>query len=354
MAATDKTHIRHSLLFLFDAIEQGRIRAPNESETVVDWITAIYGEGMISTNTVKIWFRRFRSGDRSLEDKPRSGRPTEIDDAALLQELKRDSKQSTGELALKFGVSDETVRRHLNELGHVWKLGRWVHKELGEKRKLERVEKCKRLLDCLDRGELKLDELVTGDETWVMYNNVVRPHHWLPKGEKAPPTPKAGSFPKKVQLCVWWGLRGVYHWELLPQGASLNAERHCGQLGEVNKQLRHGPLREKHAYKKTYSFLHDGASCHRAKLTQEKLAELRLDVLDHPADSPDVAPTDYHFNLSLKNYLRGKKFSTETEIREAIQKWIDSRPAQFFRDGIEELPARWREVVDMDGECLVD
>ena len=131
MPTANKCHIRHSLLFLFDALEQGRIRAPDEAETVVEWITAIYGEGMVSASTVKKWFRNFRSGDRSLEDKPHEGPPVKLNDEKLLAAIQRDSKQSTNELATILNLSDETVRRHLNELGHVWKLGRWVHKELG-------------------------------------------------------------------------------------------------------------------------------------------------------------------------------------------------------------------------------
>ena len=67
-----------------------------------------------------------------------------------------------------------------------------------------------------------------------------------------------------------------------------------------------------------------------------------------------MSPTDYPFNRHLKNYLRGKKYDSEEEVRVAIKEWIDSRPPQFFREGIEELPARWREVIASGGECILD
>jgi transposase len=354
MAQATKEHIRHSLLFLFDAIQCKQILASNEAKTALEWIEKVYGSGVISESSIKNWFREFRSGNRSLEDKQRSGRPTEIDVVQLEQLMDKDDKLTSGELAEALGCSDTQVRFHLHSLGRTWVLGRWCHKELSPEKKQARVEICTKLLEQYENGQLSLDDIVAEDETWVLYNNVVRPHHWSKKGESPAPTPKAGAYPKKSQMVVWWSARGVLYWDLVPKGVSINKELYCEKLEEVNKSLRHGPLREQHNYKKVYRMLHDNARCHTANMTKEKLRELKMEPLDHPAESPDLSPTDFAFNRPLKNFLRGKKYESEEEVRAAIKDWITSRPPQFFREGIEELPDRWREVIASGGECILD
>ena len=50
----------------------------------------------------------------------------------------------------------------------------------------------------------------------------------------------------------------------------------------------------------SYVFMHDNAPTHRALATQEKLAYLGFQCLDHPPFSPDLAPSDYHLFPGLK------------------------------------------------------
>jgi len=45
---------------------------------------------------------------------------------------------------------------------------------------------------------------VTGDEKWIIYNNVERKRSWRKQNEPPLAIPKIGLHPKKVMLCVWW------------------------------------------------------------------------------------------------------------------------------------------------------
>jgi len=59
-----------------------------------------------------------------------------------------------------------------------------------------------------------LKQVVTGDEKWIIYNNVERKRSW--RKRNGPPL-KAGLHPKKVKvLCVWWDWKGILYYELLP------------------------------------------------------------------------------------------------------------------------------------------
>ena len=61
------------------------------------------------------------------------------------------------------------------------KLGRWVPHRLSEKNKADRAMISKQLLERHERGELRLDDIVTSDEKWVLYTNVVRKRSWVDK-----------------------------------------------------------------------------------------------------------------------------------------------------------------------------
>ena len=107
-------------------------------------------------------------------------------------------------------------------------------------------------------------------------------------------------------------------------------------------------------HKREISFLHDNATPHTAKLTKAKLADLHWTVLPHPPYSPDYAPTDYKAFRSLQNFLNGKNFANEDEVKQAIQEWIDSKNRDFRVKGIAVLPDRWAKAIEYEGDYFPD
>ena len=100
-------------------------------------------------------------------------------------------------------------------------------------------------------------------------------------------------------LSVWWGVRGITHWKLLPNGCNITADLYCQQLDRVAAKLQG---KQDRVY-----FLHDNARPHVAKSTREKLLKLGWITILHPPYSPDLAPTDYYLYRSLSDYLREKR-----------------------------------------------
>ncbi|KFD71857.1 hypothetical protein M514_15967 [Trichuris suis] len=84
------------------------------------------GPGSVSKSTAGYWFRKFASGCESLEDLPRTGRPSSIDNQASKELVESDPTQTQDEMALKLGVSRQTICAHLKQLGKVKKLYKWV------------------------------------------------------------------------------------------------------------------------------------------------------------------------------------------------------------------------------------
>ena len=62
---------------------------------------------------------------------------------------------------------------------------------------------------------------MTGDEKWILYNNVEWKRSWGKGNEPPPTTPKAGLHPKKVVLCIWWDWKGVLYYELLLENETI-------------------------------------------------------------------------------------------------------------------------------------
>ena len=77
-------------------------------------------------------------------------------------------------------------------------------------------------------------------------------------------------------------------------------------------------------------------------------------MLPRPLYSPDLAPSDYQLFRSLSNDLRDKQFVNEDDQKEYLQKFFDSKPEGFYARGIDDLPRRWREVIDSNGEYIIN
>ena len=108
-----------------------------------------------------------------------------------------------------------------------------------------------------------LHNLITGDEKWVLYINYTHRRQWLSPGKTGVATPKADLRPKKVMLSVWWGVNGIIHWEILPNGGIITADLYCQQLVRVAKKLKG---KQDRIY-----YLHDNVRSHVAKSNREKL-----------------------------------------------------------------------------------
>nr|pir hypothetical protein C45H4.5 - Caenorhabditis elegans [Caenorhabditis elegans] len=298
-------------------------------------ICGAMGEGALSYNTAKSWFQKFKNGDFSLEEIERSGRPVELNEEDLVKLVEEEPRLSLREMEEKLECCHSTIARHLGRLGFTSKLGIWVPHELSASQKLTRVNVCTQLLTFRRKFDW-LNNLVTGDEKWVLYVNHSRKRQWLPIGEKGIPTPKPDLHPKKIMICVWWGVQGPVHWELLPTNKTITADYYCAQLDRVAEKTNG-------KYEQLY-FLHDNARPHVAKKTFQKLQDLGWTVLPHPPYSPDLAPTDYHLFLSLSDYMRDKQFDDEEHLKTELSTFFSSRSPDFFSRGIMMLPSKWQQV----------
>ena len=67
--------------------------------------------------------------------------------------------------------------------------------------------------------------------------------------------------------------------------------------------------------------LHDNAPAHRSVFVKDFLAENNMTTLEHPPNSPDLAPTDFYLFPRLKPALKGLcSFDAADVIKNAKEK----------------------------------
>ena len=102
-----------------------------------------------------------------------------------------------------------------------------------------------------------------------------------------------------------------------------NRLQSIGRLKPEIRSKRRGKL------SKCIVLLHDNARSHTAAHTVETLQKLNFEVLDHPPYSTNVAPSDYHMFGPLKEVLRGHRFISDQELKEAVHAWLAAQPKTF-------------------------
>ena len=110
---------------------------------------------------------------------------------------------------------------------------------------------------------------MTGDEKWILYNNVERKRSWGKWNEPPLTTPKAGLHPKKVMLCIWWDWKGVLYYEFLPENQLINSNKCCSQLDQLKAAL--DKKRPELVDRKHKIFHQDNTKLHVSLMTRQKL-----------------------------------------------------------------------------------
>jgi histone-lysine N-methyltransferase SETMAR len=74
--------------------------------------------------------------------------------------------------------------------------------------------------------------------------------------------------------------------------------------------------------------------------------------MEHPAYSPDLAPSDFHLFEPLKEALRGRRSSCDDDVKAAVHQWPRVQPKTFFADGIKKLVGPWKKCIAKQGDYI--
>ncbi|GFT19568.1 histone-lysine N-methyltransferase SETMAR [Trichonephila clavipes] len=77
-------------------------------------------------------------------------------------------------------------------------------------------------------------------------------------------------------------------------------------------------------------FHQDNARSHTFAVTRQNLWELGSEVLMHPPYSPDLALSDYHLFLALKNFLSDKKLKSREDYENRLLDVFTNKGQDFY------------------------
>ena len=119
---------------------------------------------------------------------------------------------------------------------------RWVPKELTEERKRKCLDVCSRHLACYREGDNFLQQIVTGDETWIQHyepeskrQSMQWKHPSSPVAKKFKTQPLAG----KLMLTIFWDSQGSILETCQERGTTVTSAMYCDMLQREMKPAIH-------------------------------------------------------------------------------------------------------------------
>lgn len=327
-------------------------------QIILEEMSSVYGDSCPGKTMVYKWHSLFKQGRESLEDDPRPGRSTEVTTPELVEKVEKivleDARLKKKQLAEMVGVSDTTIFKILHEhLGMTKVSARWVPRMLTPPQKQQRVECSRAFLNlCGEDKDDVLNRIVTGDETWVHHYEPESKQdsmQWHRKGAAPPKKFKVSQSAGKLMATVFWDSEGILLIDYKEKGVSITGEYYATileRLREAIKEKRRGKL------SRGVLLLHDNAPVHKSRVALAALHKVGFDILNHPPYSPDLAPSDYYLFPKMKKELRGKKFSTDEEVKDAVFSYFADKEKSFFYEGINKLIERSQKCIRLAGEYI--
>ena len=129
-------------------------------------------------------------------------------------------------------------------------------------------------------------------------------------------------------LTVLWDSQDLVLEHFQERGTTINSARYSEMLTDRLKSAI--PSKRRGLLSKGVVLLHDNGRPHTATHTADMLWKLKFEVMGHPPYSSDFAPSDYHLFGPLKETLRGRRFTSDQEVKEAVHAWLASQSKTFF------------------------
>ena len=150
-------------------------------------------------------------------------------------------------------------------------------------------------------------------------------------------------------MIIFWDKDSVLLTEYLPRGTTINGPCYASiieRLRSVIVEKRLGKVI------RGVLFLHKNAPIHICKIVQAAIRQAVFIDLNHPAYSPDIAPSDYHLFSNLKKLLRDKNLSSDDEAVTTVEDCLTELNSEFFCKGLQSLHDRWQHMVASEGQYI--
>ena len=136
------------------------------------------------------------------------------------------------------------------------------------------------------------------------------------------------------------------HW--VPTGQTVNKKYQVEVLREFRKRFR----RKRPAIFKSgqWHFNQDNAPVHNSILFTDYLTKMGINTVPQPPYLPDLAPCNFWLFPKLKENLRGCRYLTIEEMKEAVTKVIETLTQEDFHGAFQLLLERYNKCIAAGGD----
>ena len=128
------------------------------------------------------------------------------------------------------------------------------------------------------------------------------------------------------------------------------AIKFCFKLGRLLREFRKRFRRKRPALfiSGQWHFYQDNAPVHNSILVTDYLTKMGIKTVPHRPYSPDFAPCDF----CLFPKLRGCRYETIEEMKEAVTKVIDTLTQEDFHWAFQKMLERYNKCIAAEGDYL--
>ncbi|KAF7269978.1 hypothetical protein GWI33_017063 [Rhynchophorus ferrugineus] len=75
-------------------------------------------------------------------------------------------------------------------------------------------------------------------------------------------------------------------------------------------------------------------------------------LLPRPPYSRELAPSDYFLFPDLKRMLAGKKFSSNEDMIDESEAYLEAKDKSYYKNSIEKLEGRYSQCITLEGNYV--
>ena len=127
---------------------------------------------------------------------------------------------------------------------------------------------------------------------------------------------------------VFWDANGILLIDYLEKCKTITGPYYAVLLDQLAVQIKE---KRPNLAKKKDLFYQDNARVHMSTCAMSKLHKLKYELVRHPPYSPDLAPSDYYLFPNLKKWLGGKRFTSNSDVMDAVSYILRTSINLIFR-----------------------
>ena len=224
-------------------------------------------------------------------------------------------------IGAQFDVSVGTVRTIIREELEMRKIcAKFVPRVLREDQKERRCHDSREMVELINSGSAVLDALVTCDESWIYFydpETKTQSAQWKHVGSPRPKKARQSkSTHKLLMIPFFFDSTGMIYMHWVPTGQTVDKEYYVEVLREFSKRFR----RKRPAlFKSGQCHSHqDNAPVNNSIFVTDYLSKMGIKTVPHPPYGSDLAPRDFCLFPKLREKLRGCRYETIEEMKEAV------------------------------------